>query len=101
MFFINMADPWSLLIALFLTICFIYIGKEAKKSYVPLLPLIVYLLLLIMHTVQYIFKLPIQHENAFLVLSQSILIDCIMIFTSYIAYLWINEIEGKLKVKKD
>lgn len=99
MFFINMVDPWSLLIALFLTVCFIYIGKEAKKSYVPLVPLIVYLIILVMHTIQYIFKMPVQAENSFLVLSQSILIDCILIFTSYIAYLWINEIEGK-KAKK-
>lgn len=101
MFFINMVDPWSLLIALFLTVCFMYIGKEAKKSYVPLMPLIVYLIILIMHTIQYIFKLPIQEENSFLVISQCILIDCILIFTSYISYLWINEIEGKSKIKKD
>ncbi len=100
MFFINMVDPWSLLIALFLTICFVYIGKEAKKSYVPLLPLIVYLLLLVMHVVQYIFNLPIPHENPHLVLSQCILVECIMIYVSYISYLWVNAIEGKSKAKR-
>lgn len=97
--FINMVDPWSLLIALFVTIGFIYIGKEAKKSYVPLMPTVVYLLLLVMHVIQYIFNMPIQYENSNTVYAQCILIDCILLYASYISYLWVNEIEGKAKTK--
>lgn len=98
--FINIVNPWNLLIALFLTIGFIYIGKGAKKSYVPLVPVVVYLLLLIMHVIQYIINMPIQYENPTTVYAQCILIDCILLYASYISYLWINEIEGKSKTKK-
>ncbi len=32
MFLVNIANPWALLIALFVTVCFIYIGKEGKNA---------------------------------------------------------------------
>lgn len=97
--FINMLNPWSLFIALFVTISFVYIGKCAKKSYVPLMPVIGYLLILVMHVIQYIFNIPIQYENPAKIYAQCILIDSILLYASYISYLWVNEIEGKAKKK--
>lgn len=99
MFFINIADPWILLVSLFVTICFIYMGKEAKNAYVPLMPLIVFLILLLMHGIQFLI-LPVGYEEMVPALSRCLLVDFIMVFISYISYLWIDDIETKAKKKK-
>ena len=99
MFLINIANPWVLLLSLFLTICLIYIGKEAKNAYVPLLSLIVFLLLLLMHGIQFLI-LPIQYENMAPLLGRCLLVDFVMIFVAYASYLWIDDIEAKAKKKK-
>ncbi len=99
MFLINVANPWILLIALFITLCFTYIGKEGKNAYVALVPLIVFLILLLMHGMQYmVFHL--QYEDMGPILARCLLVDFIMIFLSYISYLWIDDIEAKAKKKK-
>lgn len=92
--FINMVNPWSLLTALFVTVGFVYIGKCAKNLYVVLMPVIGYILILLMHIIQYIFSMPISSPQTY---AQCILIDCVFLYATYISYLWINEIEGKSK----
>lgn len=92
--FINMINPWSLLTALFVTIGFVYIGKYAKNSYVVLMPVIGYLLILVMHIIQYNINM---YASSIQIYAQCILIDCILLYTSYMSYLWINEVEAKSK----
>lgn len=99
MIFINVATPWALLIALFLTICVIYIGKEAKNAYVPMMALIIFLIMLVMHGMEFL-TLPAQHADLVPQLSKCLLIDFVMIFVSYSAYLWVDDIEAKEKKKK-
>lgn len=99
MFLINVANPWVILIALFITICFLYIGKEAKKASVVLVPLIVFLIFLVMHGIQFL-TLPVGYEEMVPILSKCLLVDFIMIFVSYISYLWVDDIEAKAKKKK-
>ncbi len=99
MFFVDIANPWVLLIALFLTLCFIYIGKEGKNAHVPMLALIVFLILLVMHGVQFL-TIPAQHEELSRALIRCLLVDFVMVFLTYMAYLWIDDIEAKAKNKK-
>ena len=99
MFLIDVANPWVLLMSLFLTVCFIYIGKEAKNAYVPLLSLIVFLILLAMHGIQYLI-LPAGYEAMGPSLLRCLLVDFIMVFLAYISYLWVDDIEAKAKKKK-
>ena len=99
MFFVNVAQPWVLLVSLFLTICLIYVGREAKNSYVTLMPLAVFLILLVMHGIQFLI-LPVAYEELAPQLARCLLIDFIMIFISYTSYLWIDDIETKAKKKK-
>ncbi len=96
MFIVNVANPGVLLLALFLTICFIYLGKEAKNAYVTLLPLIVFVILLVMHVIQF----SIAYEMVAPIIARCLLVDFIMILLSYMAYLWIDDIEAKAKKKK-
>lgn len=99
MFLVDVANPWVLLMAIFLTVCFIYIGKEGKNAYVSLLPLIVFLILLVMHGIQFLI-LPAGYEVMGPVLSRCLLVDFVMIFISYMSYLWVDDIEAKAKKKK-
>ena len=99
MFLINIANPWILLVSLFLTIAFVYIGKEAKNAYVSLMPLIVFLVLLLMHGIQFLI-LPVQYETMAPVLGSNLFVDFVMVFVSYISYLWVDDIEAKAKKKK-
>jgi len=79
--------------------CFVYIGKESKNAYVALLPLVVFIILLLMHGIQFLI-LPIQYEEMAPVLGKCLAVDFIMILLSYICYLWIDDIEAKAKKKK-
>ncbi len=97
MVLINIANPWVLLTALFITLCFMYIGKEAKSAAVALLPLIAFLVLLVMHGLQY---LTMSTSEIVPILSKCLFADFIMIFLTYISYLWIDDIESKAKKKK-
>ena len=99
MFFINVANPWVLLLSLFLVICVIYIGKEAKNAYVPMTGLVVFLILLIMHGIQFLI-LPAQYEYMLPDISKCLLVDFLMIFISYASYLWVDDVETKAKKKK-
>lgn len=99
MFLVDIANPWATLIALFVTVCFIYIGKEGKNAKVPLMPLIVFLILLVMHGIQFL-TLPFGYEEMAQSLGKCLAVDFVMILLSYISYLWVDEIEAKAKKKK-
>lgn len=99
MFLINVANPWVLLLSLFIVVCLIYIGKEAKNAYVPMMALIVFLILLVMHGIQFLI-LPVQYENMIPQIASCLLVDFLMIFISYAAYLWVDDIEARAKKKK-
>ena len=99
MFLINVANPWALLVSLFVIICLIYIGKEAKNAHVTAVPLVAFLVLLVMHGIQFLI-LPVAYESMTPDLLRCLLVDFIMIFVTYASYLWIDDIEAKLKKKK-
>ena len=50
--YVDISNPFWLLIILLANICFIYIGWKEKKALITLIPLLAFLSLLISHTVQ-------------------------------------------------
>lgn len=99
MFLIDISNPIILLVALFTTLCLIYLGKEAKNSYIPAISLVVFLILLIMHGIQ-ISTLAPQYMDYRPVIAKCLTVDFVMIFLTYMSYLWIDDIETKAKKKK-
>lgn len=97
MYIINLSDPYAIVIALMFTVLFIILGKEFKKSILPAICLGVFLVFILMHTLQ---SFAITEEFYKSILTKSISVDAIMIFLSYIAYLWVDDIEAKEKNKK-
>ena len=97
MYIINLSEPYAIIIALMVTVLCIILGKEFKKSFIPATCLGVFLALILMHTFQ---SLILKEEIYKVILGRSLSIDAIMIFLSYIAYLWVDDIETKEKNKK-
>ena len=99
MFFIDTSNQVVVLIGLGLTLALIYIGKEAKNAYVPLISLIAFLLILIIHVVQYT-TLATEYAAYSGIMGKCLAVDFIMIFIAYMSYLWVDDIETRAKKKK-
>ena len=96
MLIINLSEPSSVLIALLFTVICIILGKEFKKSFIPAICLGVFLVLILIHTFQSL----VVTEAYKAIVTRSIGVEAIMIFLSYISYLWVDDIETKEKHKK-
>lgn len=97
MYIINLSNPAAIFIALMFTILCIILGKEFKKSIIPAISLGVFLVLILMHLFQ---SFVMENEIYKAILTKSISVDAIMIFLSYISYMWVDDIESKAKNKK-
>lgn len=97
MYIINLSNPYAIVIALMFTVLFIILGKEFKKSILPAICLGIFLILILIHTFQ---SFAITDEMYKSILTRSMSVDAIMIFLSYVSYLWVDDIEAKEKNKK-
>lgn len=100
MFLVNVSEPITLLLLTLATVLLIFLGKEVKKSFVPAFTLFAYLLLVLLHSIQLANLTEELHDIYYMVLIRCISIDCIMIFVSFFAYLWIDDIAAKFYKKK-
>lgn len=97
MYIINLSNPYATVIALMFTVLCVILGKELKKSIIPAICLGVFLVLILIHTFQ---SLALTDAIYKAMVTKSLGVDAIMIFLSYIAYLWVDDIETKEKNKK-
>lgn len=97
MYILNLSQPYAIIGALMITLLFIILGRELKKSVLPAIGLAIFLILLLIHTFQLTILLNPTYRA---MVSMSMSIDAIMIFLLYISYLWVDDIEAKLKNKK-
>jgi len=100
MFVVNITEPITLLLLTIATVLLIFLGKELKRSYIPAFALFAYLILVIMHSVQLANLTEEVRELYYHLLIRCIAIDCIMIFVSFFAYLWVDDIACKFYKKK-
>ena len=99
LYIVNFSEPLVVLMGLLIVVLFIILGKEFKKSILPAIPLFLFLILLVIHTVQIIIAQNATDEVKAILMS-GIIYDSIYIFLSYISYLWVDDIETKAKNKK-
>ena len=100
MFVINISEPITLLLLTIATVLLIFLGKEVKKSYIPAFALFAYLILVVVHSLQ-LANLTVEFYDVYYkLLVRCIAIDCIMIFISFFAYLWVDDIAAKFYKKK-
>ena len=96
---IDLTQPLIVILFLATIICAIYLGHEIKRAVVPAIALMVCIAILITHTLQ-LFVFTGNYVGYERVLSTSMLYDFGFVLLTYIAYLWIDDIEAKHRNKK-
>ena len=99
MFIFDISNPLTLLLMLAVTILLIFLSQEVKKSYIGAVMLFAYLIILIVHVAQ-IATLPEEYRYLLATLSRCIVIDFIFVLVTFFSYLWVDDIEAKVKGKK-
>lgn len=99
MVFIDLTNPVMLMTFLAVVMIFIIIGRKAKTSMLPAIALVFSLISLVVHAIQ-VLNLSEYYSYLAKPISNSMVVDFILIFISFIAYLWVDDIEAKLKNTK-
>lgn len=97
---VDVSEPVVLLLLTLATVLLIFLGRELKKSYVPAILLVGYLVLTIFHGSQLITLADEYFAEYQPILLRCIAIDCIMIFVALFAYLWIDDLSCKEHKRK-
>lgn len=99
MFVFNITNPLTLILLLVVTVLLIFLGQEIKKSYITLIPLVSFLILLIWHVAQMV---TVSEEYRYLIttISRCIALDFVFVLVSFFAYLWVDDIEAKATNKR-
>lgn len=97
MYIVDLSTGTGVIIALMMTLLFIILGKEFKKSALPATCLGIFLVLILIHTCQSFMLKDAIYKT---IVTKSLGVDAIMVFLSYISYLWVDDIETKEKNKK-
>ena len=99
MFIIDKSNIAIVIICLMIICLSIYLGKELKRSILPQIVLVIELILLVVHVVQ-LFTLGQDVYGVKDMLISSTRFDYIYILITFFGYLWIDDVESKIKNKK-
>ena len=97
MYILDLTNPLVLLGALMLYAFLMILGKEYKKSALPAISLLIFLTTLIIYGVQMFTS---NNPDTNRVLATCIGYNTVLVFLSFISYLWVDDIESKSKNKK-
>lgn len=100
MVILNVANPLTLLLLLAILILLVFLSHELKKSYIVAIPLFASLILLVVHAAQ-LFTLEEVYMSLATTLSNCVVVDFAFVAISFFTYLWVDDIEAKIKGKKD
>lgn len=99
MFIFNTADPFNVLLLLAATILLIFLGKETKRSAIVGVLLIVYLVIIVVHSIQ-LSTIDPAFTETISVITKSLTVDFALICVAFFAYLWVDDIEARFRQKK-
>ncbi len=100
MYIFNVTDPITLVLLLAATILLIFLGKEIKKPQASVIPLIFFLVLVLIHSVELAVIPEIGYEYYYSIILRCITVDLVMIFITFFGYLWVDDIACKFYKKK-
>ena len=95
MILFDLSIPLFTLIALVIAIGLVIIAKWTKKSIIASINLFIFLALIIIH----IFQFTTAYDEMYKALTLSIAYDFGLILITFIGYLWVDDIEAKVKNK--
>ncbi len=96
---INFTNPISVLVGVILFLLVLYLAKETKKAWIVAVMLFTFILVLAGHTIEFA-TIATQSEALYKAITTSSIYDFAFILLSFLAYLWLDEIEvreGKRK----
>ena len=96
----NISQPLTLLLLLVATVLLIFLGKEIKKPYPVAIALVFFLVLVIIHSIQLATIPKLYYEDYHSTLLSCVAVDLVLIFISFFAYLWIDDMSAKFFKKK-
>lgn len=96
---INLSNPFNILVALILYILIVFLAKEIKRSNVTCIMLLAFLTIIVGHCVEFVM---VQDSTGVITktLANCIAVDFVFTFLSFIAYLWMDDVETKDKKLK-
>lgn len=91
---INLSNPFNILVALILYILILFLAKEIKRSNVTCIMLLAFLTIIVGHCIEFVM---VQDPTGVITstLANCIAVDFVFTFLSFIAYLWIDDVESK------
>lgn len=95
---INLTEPVALFVALLLFVLVLWFAYQSKKSVITGIMLFIFIAILVLHALE--FSMGNLTQEGLRVTIQSIIFDLIFIFLSFVSYLWIDDLEAKVKKKK-
>ncbi len=95
---INLTEPLALFIALLLFVLVLWFAYQSKKSVIAGIMLFIFIAILALHALE--FSMGDLTQEGLQVTIQSIIFDLVFIFLSFVSYLWVDDIEAKVKKKK-
>lgn len=98
--FIDLTNPLTLILLVIATVLLIFLGKELKKPAVAALPLVFFLALVLIHSIQLANVPEANYELQRSLILGSIAVDLIMVFVTFFGYLWIDDIACRFYKKK-
>ena len=96
---INFTNPLTLIVVTLIYVLILILSKETKKSVIAAIMLFAFVALLIVHTIMYITGDSLT-SDVLSDLTFTMVFDLIFVLLSFIAYLWVDDIEAKVKKKK-
>ncbi len=96
----DVTQPVTLVLLLAATVLLIFLGKEIKKPLPTAFALVGFLILVIIHSVQLATVPEANYAADHSKLLGCLVVDLVMIFISFFAYLWIDDVSSKFYKKK-
>lgn len=100
MFIIDVTNPLTLILLLAATVLLMFLGKEIKKPHPPAIALTLFLILVVIHSIQLAIIPELNFEENNSILLGCITVDLIMIFVTFFGYLWVDDISCRFYKKK-
>ena len=96
---INFTNPLTLLIVSLLFVLVVVLAKETKKSAITAIMLFIFAGSLITHAIMFTTNTNLPRDVASDLIF-TMVFDLIFVLVSFVAYLWVDDIEAKIKKKR-
>ena len=94
---LDLTNPLVLFAAVLIYAFLFILGKEFKKSSLPAISLVLFLITLGIYAIQLVMADSVETTK---LIMTCVGYNAILVFLSYISYLWVDDIEAKAKNKK-